>query len=720
MEAHGYRPVKLIGRGSYGHATLAEGPDGKPWVVKSINLAALSECERALVDREIPVLKQLTHPNITLYQDSFTHMDTLHIVMEYADSGSLQGLLDGLRQRGATLNEEKVYHYFCQLLSALNHLHGVKVLHRDLAPKNVFLTQNKSVVKLGDFGISTFLNATGAMVATQCGTPHYYSPELCMSRPYNSKSDIWALGCVLYQLMTCRPPFEAPSMPALMARICAGEYRPVPSHFSSELRNLLGSMLNVASKRPNAAQLLAMPCVRNHFYSPEAGPLLANGVGIGREIQPDLSDRIDAEAVAPKGTPTRTPIRPRASASITAALQAAQQLEQERQVLAAKEHNLQVWEAQLREKEAQLNQAERVDTPHHLELKQLRGRVAALEGNTPPKQSVNVNVNMQANGWRKPASDVSVQRLEQQILKAQPKIRPPHKPPMPNPVPRRKDPTALPSLPDESPTPQQPAGPTTPASAIPPSGPCPVRPPARRMDQLKKKKAAGPLESPQVSVPPTKASPPSDPQQNGRKVAANPNKALPASAPPPKKTKKVPATPKAAPISEPPEKEKKVPATPKAAPISEPPEKEKKVSVPPNKALPTSEPPLQKGNKVSVPPNKALPTSEPPLQKGNKGPPQKRGGTKKPKPHKGTHSGPFRVDGTTVHLPSVNADDPLTHRTEALRMHLEQSLGPRFLQWYRALANGDPIPTMHTDTHEQGFLQLIRQLLQCERELFGL
>ncbi|CAG2068093.1 unnamed protein product, partial [Timema podura] len=107
---------------------------------------------------------------------------------------------------GSMLSE--VVNLFCQLLLAIQHIHSKKILHRDIKTANILLTRNKDFVKLGDFGISKIL-ASKSKAETVVGTPCYLSPELCEGRPYNEKSDIWALGCVLYEMMALHRAFRA-------------------------------------------------------------------------------------------------------------------------------------------------------------------------------------------------------------------------------------------------------------------------------------------------------------------------------------------------------------------------------------------------------------------------------------------------------------------------------------------------------------------------------
>jgi NIMA (never in mitosis gene a)-related kinase 1/4/5 len=124
------------------------------------------------------------------------------------------------------------------------------------------LTGNNTV-KLGDFGISKVLENTNGAAMTVVGTPYYMSPEVCQNQPYTFKSDVWALGCVLYELCTLKHAFSADNLLGLVYKIVQDKYDPIPAHYSQDLQNLIHSLLNKnASERPSVAQILQMPIVR--------------------------------------------------------------------------------------------------------------------------------------------------------------------------------------------------------------------------------------------------------------------------------------------------------------------------------------------------------------------------------------------------------------------------------------------------------------------------
>ncbi|XP_077499008.1 nimA-like kinase isoform X2 [Amblyomma americanum] len=253
-----YERLEIVGRGAYGVVTLCyKKSTGRKVVIKHIPVQQMSMEEKEGSLTEAKVLAMLHHPNIVAYYDSFLDEKSLAIVMEYAPGGTLY---EYLRQRGrALLPEKEVLNYFGQIVLALEHVHSRQILHRDLKTQNLLLSQSKTIIKVGDFGISKILSSK-SKAESLVGTPNNLSPEICVGKPYNQKSDIWALGCILYELLTLRPPFEGNHVPNLVIKIIRGEYAPVPTHYSVELRRLLERLLQKEpSMRPSVNQILAQP-----------------------------------------------------------------------------------------------------------------------------------------------------------------------------------------------------------------------------------------------------------------------------------------------------------------------------------------------------------------------------------------------------------------------------------------------------------------------------
>mmetsp|Transcript_2490 Transcript_2490/g.3617 ORF Transcript_2490/g.3617 Transcript_2490/m.3617 type:complete len:678 (-) Transcript_2490:35-2068(-) len=257
IDIRGYKEIKEIGVGNYGRAILVK-KNNLEYVIKRIETSDLTDDEKSGAMGEVDVLQMLDHPNIVKIFESFEAEGALHIVMEYADEGDLGTLL---RNRKDLLDEDMISLYFIQIVLALKHVHERSILHRDLKTQNIFVT-SKSTIKLGDFGIAKVLTSKTAFAKTMIGTPYYLSPELCEDQPYDQKSDVWALGCVLYELTTLKHAFDGKSLPALILKILRGKYPPIPDVYSDELSSLIDDMLQIDPKnRPSLDEVLNHPFI---------------------------------------------------------------------------------------------------------------------------------------------------------------------------------------------------------------------------------------------------------------------------------------------------------------------------------------------------------------------------------------------------------------------------------------------------------------------------
>ncbi|XP_069924392.1 serine/threonine-protein kinase Nek1 isoform X9 [Oryctolagus cuniculus] len=250
-----YVRLRKIGEGSFGKAVLVKSTeDGRQYVIKEINISRMSSKEREESRREVAVLANMKHPNIVQYRESFEENGSLYIVMDYCEGGDLFKRINA--QRGILFQEDQILDWFVQICLALKHVHDRKILHRDIKSQNIFLTKD-GTVQLGDFGIARVLNSTVELARTCIGTPYYLSPEICENKPYNNKSDIWALGCVLYEMCTLKHAFEAGNMKNLVLKIISGSFPPVSLHYSYDLRSLLSQLFKRNPRdRPSVNSIL--------------------------------------------------------------------------------------------------------------------------------------------------------------------------------------------------------------------------------------------------------------------------------------------------------------------------------------------------------------------------------------------------------------------------------------------------------------------------------
>jgi len=272
-----YSLLKELGRGSFGCALLAKRrADGEMCVIKQVEIGRMSSEERREAEKEAGLLAKMRHPNIIAFHCSFIEAQErlvsspqrsgghlLCIVMEYADGGDLTQFLE--KRRGSRLPESQVIGLLVQICLAIKHLHDRKVLHRDLKPQNIFLTK-RGVVKLGDLGVAKVLQGTLQLAHTQIGTPYYMSPEIFDGRPYRDKSDMWSLGCILFELLTLKVAFQAPNMKALMMRVSSARHHPLPATVNPDLASITRQLLaRQPSKRPSVNRVLRHPAIQRRL-----------------------------------------------------------------------------------------------------------------------------------------------------------------------------------------------------------------------------------------------------------------------------------------------------------------------------------------------------------------------------------------------------------------------------------------------------------------------
>ena len=263
---------------------------------------------------EIRILASVRHPNIIRFRESFIENDTLFIVCppmcqscdlcfpscefllsgfcvpeqitDFANKTDVSVVISQHKKRGTFLSENTIWSIFIQVVLGLQYLHRHSILHRvsyipptharicsdlivfcmyppntqDLKSSNVFLTDTPVVAKIGDLGVAKVLKS--AFTQTVIGTPFYISPEIWRKQPYNSKSDMWSLGCVLYEMCMLRHPFNASSPKELSQKILRCSYPPVIG-YSDDMKNMVNNLLCVeAATRPSAPDVLADPLIK--------------------------------------------------------------------------------------------------------------------------------------------------------------------------------------------------------------------------------------------------------------------------------------------------------------------------------------------------------------------------------------------------------------------------------------------------------------------------
>ena len=266
----GFNILSKIGEGSYSTVLKVQRiEDGNIYALKRVKFYKLSEKEKENALNEIRILASVKSKNVISYKEAFFDEkdSSLGIVMEYADKGDLFQLITERKKTKNYFTEQEVWKIFIQLLNGLKALHDFKILHRDIKSANVFLFKG-GICKLGDLNVSKV--ARKGLGYTQTGTPYYASPEVWEEKPYDSKSDVWSLGCVMYEMITLRPPFQAKSMEELYKKVMRGNYPRIPSKYSEDLSDAIKLMIQVeAGARPSCEELLKMPMItkRIEFFN---------------------------------------------------------------------------------------------------------------------------------------------------------------------------------------------------------------------------------------------------------------------------------------------------------------------------------------------------------------------------------------------------------------------------------------------------------------------
>ena len=241
---------KVLGKGSFGSVYLVRRKeDNKIYALKSVILEKLNKKEQQNSVNEVRILASVNHPNVIGYKEAFwdDSQNTLNIVMEYADDGDLQTKIIKMRKEGGMFQENLIWSYSIQMIEGLKALHDKKIMHRDLKSANIFLVKDKHQCKLGDMNVSKVIKEKELL--TQTGTPYYASPEVWRDEPYSYKSDLWSIGCVIYELCALRPPFKGKDLDELFLNVCKGKPERISRVYSDDLWKMILMLLKVDVKK---------------------------------------------------------------------------------------------------------------------------------------------------------------------------------------------------------------------------------------------------------------------------------------------------------------------------------------------------------------------------------------------------------------------------------------------------------------------------------------
>ena len=241
---------KVLGKGSFGSVYLVtRKEDGKIYALKTVILEKLKKKEQENSVNEVRLLASVNHPNVIGYKEAFwdDKTNSLNIIMEYADDGDLQTKICKKKHEGKLFNEILIWLYSIQMIEGLKALHSKKIMHRDLKSANIFLMKENHQCKLGDMNVSKVIKEK--VLTTQTGTPYYASPEVWRDEPYSYKSDLWSIGCVIYEMCELHPPFNGRDLDDLFYNVCKGKVKRINKIYSDELWQMIMMLLQTDVKK---------------------------------------------------------------------------------------------------------------------------------------------------------------------------------------------------------------------------------------------------------------------------------------------------------------------------------------------------------------------------------------------------------------------------------------------------------------------------------------
>ena len=245
-----FKVIKKLGQGAFGAAyKVLNEEDNNYYVIKKILLKSAKENEINELKNEAKILSNLQSENIVKYYDSFTDNDSFNIIMEYCDGLDLRKFIDDHKKSNDFIKKNIILHIISGICNGLKEIHDKTLIHRDLKPDNIFLKADLTV-KIGDFGLTKQLKDANEYAKTQAGTMLYMAPEIIKGEKYNNKVDIWALGCIIYELCTLNYCFDSDSINGLIKKITESNHGEIDKElYGEDLQKLIDSLLDKNYKK---------------------------------------------------------------------------------------------------------------------------------------------------------------------------------------------------------------------------------------------------------------------------------------------------------------------------------------------------------------------------------------------------------------------------------------------------------------------------------------
>ena len=174
-------------------------------VIKKIQIDNIESSKEKIeeFEKKVIFLSKITNDNIIKYYDSKIENNYFNILMEYGGNSDLEKFIRDYKDRSEYINEEIIKNIIIQICDGLKDIHHAKIIHRDLTPDNIFINEDNKI-KIGDFGIAVIMDKSNDYNYGTMGKFHYMAPEIIRGEKYNTKVDIYSLGCIIYELFTLK------------------------------------------------------------------------------------------------------------------------------------------------------------------------------------------------------------------------------------------------------------------------------------------------------------------------------------------------------------------------------------------------------------------------------------------------------------------------------------------------------------------------------------
>ncbi|KAK0170134.1 hypothetical protein PV328_010734 [Microctonus aethiopoides] len=285
VQGNAYHKGQFLGKGGFARVYLiTDIANGKKYACKIIPKNRMQKIHIQKIAREIMIHKDLNHINVVQMHHYFEDSLNVYMLLEACPKKSLMHVL---KYRGK-ITEPEARYYMRQMVTGVAYIHSQKVVHRDLKPGNMFLSDGM-IVKIGDFGLATRPDGQRRRV-TICGTPNYIAPEVLYKQAYSYEADVWALGCILYALLAGQPPFDTGTLKETYSRICNNRYKKLDDTIISRTgQDLIRWLLQPTPElRPSLERVKEHPYLTLEYVPEKLAHSCCYRV-------PTLHDRIDNE-----------------------------------------------------------------------------------------------------------------------------------------------------------------------------------------------------------------------------------------------------------------------------------------------------------------------------------------------------------------------------------------------------------------------------------------